>query len=152
MKTKDLQAATTNGRKIRDKDLLPVAQKRGFEECHPSVHPSVRPIVVPDARPFYSVNNRRLCLDRLCEHLGLITHETAVKVQLLENHPPRFAQKFTTPCNGKWVRVRRDGRICGETLSETTFGREEFFVNAYWSTPLQRAFANTTGAEAFKNH
>jgi len=73
---------------------------------------------------FFSVSNRRLCLYRLCELLGLISE---VKVELLETYPPRFRQKFTTPCAGEWARVRCDGRICGRTLEETTFGREELF-------------------------
>lgn len=76
---------------------------------------------------FYSVSNRRLCLYRLCQHLGLITSSTPVKVKLLEELPPRFDRKFTTPCHGDWVRVRGDGRICGRTLADTTFGRDELF-------------------------
>jgi len=74
---------------------------------------------------YFSVSNRRLCLYRLCDHLGLLP-DNIVKVRLLSEKPRRFVQKFTTPCDGDWVRVRRDGRICGRTLEETTFGRELF--------------------------
>lgn len=73
---------------------------------------------------FYSVSNRRLCLYRLCEYLGMLSADTPVKVQLLETLPRDFARKFTTPCHGEWARVRRDGRICARTFDETSFGRE----------------------------
>ena len=81
---------------------------------------------------FYSTSNRQLCLYRLCEHLGLITHETHVKVRLLERVPPSFARKFTTCCAGAWVRVCNDGRICGRTLQETSFGRQELLATGDW--------------------
>ena len=81
---------------------------------------------------FYSISNRQLCLYRLCEHLGLITHETHVKVRLLERVPPSFARKFTTCCAGAWVRVCNDGRICGRTLQETSFGRQELLATGDW--------------------
>jgi len=73
---------------------------------------------------FYSVSNRRLCLYRLCQHLGMITEKAPVRVDLVEHLPPDFNRKFTTECSGDWVRVRNDGRICGRTLEETTFGLE----------------------------
>lgn len=80
--------------------------------------------VVQHGDGFFSISNRRLCLYRLCELLGMLT---AVKVELLESYPPQFQRRFTTPCAGAWARVRRDGRICGRTLEETTFGQEELF-------------------------
>ena len=73
---------------------------------------------------FYSVSNRRLCLYRLCQHLGLITEDVPTRVELLGELPKDFSRKFTTPCEGDWVRVRCDGRICGRTLADTTFGLE----------------------------
>lgn len=76
---------------------------------------------------FFSLSNRRLTVYRLCEHVGLIGPETPVKVRLLENLPRSFMKKFTTSCDGSWVRVRYDGRICGKTLDETTFGIRELF-------------------------
>ena len=80
-------------------------------------------VVIHQDRMF-SVSNRRLCLYRLCEHLGILS---IVKVKLLSSLPKRFDSKFTTPCDGEWVRVRRDGRICHLTLEQTTFGREEIW-------------------------
>ena len=73
----------------------------------------------------YSLNNRFWCFYRLCEQLGFITQRAPIKVELLEALPANFDAKFTTCCRGEWVRVRGDGRICGRTLEETTFGRAE---------------------------
>ena len=73
----------------------------------------------------YSLSNRRLCLYRLCQHVDL---EAPVKVQLNEQLPTDFRRKFTSQCEGDWVRVRKDGRICGRTFEDMTFGREELFA------------------------
>ena len=84
---------------------------------------------------FYSINNTRLCLYRLCEHIGLITQEIPIKVILLSQLPPGFFQKFTTPCQGDWVTIRNDGRICARSWDDTTFGREELFGPAAAAAP-----------------
>ena len=39
---------------------------------------------------FYSVSNRRLCLYRLCQHLGLITEDVPTRVELLGEATPAF--------------------------------------------------------------
>ena len=81
---------------------------------------------------FYSMSNRRLCLYLLCQHLGLITHDTPLKVRLLEILPANFSEKFTTSSQGDWVRVRNDGRICGRVFEETSFGYEELLGSSVW--------------------
>merc|ERR1712032_875602 len=83
--------------------------------------------VVLHREAFYSLSNRRLCLHRLCEHVGLISKYTPVKVELLCHYPKGFDRKLTTICNGDWVRVRNDGRLCTRSLVTTTFGRQELF-------------------------
>lgn len=80
--------------------------------------------VVEHGGNFFSMSNRRLCLYRLCEHIGLIT--SPILVELVEK-PNNFGKKFTTHCEGNWVRVRQDGRTCARTWEETTFGKEELF-------------------------
>ena len=51
---------------------------------------------------FYSVSNRRLCLYRLCQHLGLITEDVPTRVELLGEATPAFpAYVFITNENVK---------------------------------------------------
>ncbi|CAK9008563.1 Hypothetical protein (Fragment) [Durusdinium trenchii] len=72
----------------------------------------------------HSLSNRRLCLYILCEHLGLIDRKVPVKVKLLEKPPVNFWKKYTTTCDGDWIRVRRDGRIVSHNKEQTTYGLE----------------------------
>ncbi|CAK0840709.1 unnamed protein product [Prorocentrum cordatum] len=104
-----------------------LATLRQLADCSMDIREMPPMQVVLHDEKFFSVSNRRLCLYRLCQLLGLLR---AVKVQLLQGPPPHFEQKLTTPCEGAWVRVRGDGRICGRTLEETTFGREELLSPA----------------------
>mmetsp|Transcript_50347 Transcript_50347/g.106998 ORF Transcript_50347/g.106998 Transcript_50347/m.106998 type:complete len:269 (-) Transcript_50347:149-955(-) len=80
-------------------------------------------VVLFDDR-YYSLDNRRLCLYRLCQQTGLL--EDTVKVRFYEQIPQSFHSKFTTQCHGERVTIRGRNEVCGRCWEETTFGKSLF--------------------------